>query len=161
MFKSQQLFDENLKLKMLTIGVQRLWNWPLVVFHNLITAPTKVYKYFCDFWLTELVIWRGEIWCSAQLNCNFQQNGILFLNNNLVRSYFENTVGIKFGGDLKSNNLKSGTIWNPDFLKVVFQMVQFSNGWALAMAIAIVPTVVYFDQFSGACSTWKRVKLLF
>ena len=33
------------------------------------------------------------------------------------------------------------TIWNTDFLKVGFQMVQFSNCQALAVAIAIVPTI--------------------
>ena len=37
--------------------------------------------------------------------------------------------------------IQNPTIWNPDFLKVKFQIVQFSNGWALAMAIAIVPTI--------------------
>ena len=40
-------------------------------------------------------------------------------------------------GDLKSNHLISGNIWNPDFVKVWFQMVQFPNGRALAMVIAI------------------------
>ena len=44
-----------------------------------------------------------------------------------------------FIGDLKSDNLKFRNIWNPDFFKVRFQMVQFSNGWALAMAL--VPTI--------------------
>ena len=38
-------------------------------------------------------------------------------------------------GDLKYNHLKSG------LLKVRFQMVRFSNGRALAKAIAIVPTI--------------------
>ena len=41
-----------------------------------------------------------------------------------------------YTGDLKSRN-----IWNLDFLKVGFQMILFSNGRALAMAIAIVPTI--------------------
>ena len=40
---------------------------------------------------------------------------------------------IKYSGDLKSDHLKSGNIWNPDFLKVGFQMVRFSNGRALAI----------------------------
>ena len=39
-----------------------------------------------------------------------------------------------YSRDLKSDHLKFGNVWNPDFLKVVFQMVPFSNGWALAMA---------------------------
>ena len=47
----------------------------------------------------------------------------------------------KYSEDLKSDHLKSGNIWNPDFLKVRFQMVRFSNGQALAMAIALVPTI--------------------
>ena len=40
-----------------------------------------------------------------------------------------------------SGDLKSGIIWNFYFLMVGFQMVQFSNGRALAIAIAIVPTI--------------------
>ena len=40
---------------------------------------------------------------------------------------------IYYSGDLKSDHLKSGNIWNPDFLKVGFQMVRFSNGRALAI----------------------------
>ena len=35
-----------------------------------------------------------------------------------------------YSGDLKSNHLKSGNILNPDFLKVGFQMVRFSNGYS-------------------------------
>ena len=38
----------------------------------------------------------------------------------------------EFSGDLKSRN-----IWNPDFLKVRFQMIWFSNGRALVTAIGI------------------------
>ena len=33
-----------------------------------------------------------------------------------------------YSGDLKSDHLKSGNIWNPDFLKLGFQIVRFSNG---------------------------------
>ena len=33
------------------------------------------------------------------------------------------------------------TIWNPEFLKVRFQKLCISNGWALAMAISLVPTI--------------------
>ena len=33
-----------------------------------------------------------------------------------------------YSGDLKSNHSKSGNIWNPKFLKIVFQMVWFSKG---------------------------------
>ena len=40
---------------------------------------------------------------------------------------------VTYSGDLKSDHLKSGNIWNPDFLKVGFQMVRFSNGRALAI----------------------------
>ena len=46
-----------------------------------------------------------------------------------------------YSGDLKFNHSKSGNIWNPDSLNVGFQMVRFSNGRALAIAIAIVPTI--------------------
>ena len=42
-------------------------------------------------------------------------------------------------GDLKSNHVKSGISRNPDFLMFGFQMVWFSNG--RAMAIAIAPTI--------------------
>ena len=47
---------------------------------------------------------------------------------------------LNYSGDLKSDHSKSGNIWNRDFLKVGFQMVRFSNGWALVIALAIVPT---------------------
>ena len=42
-------------------------------------------------------------------------------------------VSSQYSGDLKSNHLKSGTNWNPDFLKVGFQMIRFSNSRALAI----------------------------
>ena len=45
-----------------------------------------------------------------------------------------------------SGDLKSGNIWNWDFLKVGFQMIRFSNGWALAMAI-IALTIQKLDVF--------------
>ena len=47
-----------------------------------------------------------------------------------VHAQDRNTVGIR----------------NLDFLKVRFQMVRFSNGQALAMAIAIVPTILKLDH---------------
>ena len=50
----------------------------------------------------------------------------------------------KYSGDPKSDHSKSGNIWNPDFLKVGLQMVWFSNGQA--MAIAIVPTIIKPDH---------------
>ena len=43
------------------------------------------------------------------------------------------TIWNKYSGDLKSDHLKSGNIWNTDFLKVGFQMVRFSNGRDLAI----------------------------
>ena len=46
-----------------------------------------------------------------------------------------------YNGDLKSDHLKSGNIWNLDFLKIGFQTVRFSIGRALAFAIVIVPTI--------------------
>ena len=39
----------------------------------------------------------------------------------------------------------SGNIWNPNFFKIGFQMVQFSKGWALAKAM--VPTTWKPDIF--------------
>ena len=57
---------------------------------------------------------------------------------------FANTVG----------DLKSGTIWNSDFLKVGFQMIQFSNGRALATAIAIVPTIWQPSHFKSSIKEW-------
>ena len=50
-------------------------------------------------------------------------------------------------GNLKSDHSKSWNIWNLDFLKVGFQMVRFSNGQALATAIALVPTIWKPDIF--------------
>ena len=38
-----------------------------------------------------------------------------------------------YSEDLKSDHSKSGNIQNPDFKRVRVQMVQFSNGWPIAM----------------------------
>ena len=54
------------------------------------------------------------------------------------------TSGVLNSGDLKSNQLKLRNIWNPVFLKVGFQMVQFTKGQASAMAI--VPTIQQLDH---------------
>ena len=51
----------------------------------------------------------------------------------------------KYSADLISDLSKSGEIWNPDFEKVIFQMVRFSNGQAVATAVAIVPTICKSD----------------
>ena len=50
---------------------------------------------------------------------------------------FSNKKKIPYNTNTKktSGDLKSGNIWNPNFLKVGILMVQFSNGRALAMAI--------------------------
>ena len=56
----------------------------------------------------------------------------------LIYLFSSGHQGEWYRGDLKSNHLKSGNILNPDFLKVKFQMVWFSNGQALAMAKAFV-----------------------
>ena len=63
----------------------------------------------------------------------------------------------------------SRNISNPDFLKIRFQIVQFSNGRAVAMAIAIVPSIQNPDIFvriwngfwqnGGHLSSFQRVGL--
>ena len=53
--------------------------------------------------------------------------------------------------DLKYDLLKSGNIWNSDFLKVEFQMVRFSNGEAYAMTTAIVPTIWKLNHSKSRC----------
>ena len=60
-------------------------------------------------------------------------------------------------GDLKSDHLKSRNIWNPEFLKVGFHMVWFSKGRALAMAIAMIPTIWKPDhsKFECFCTDFK------
>ena len=50
-------------------------------------------------------------------------------------------------GDLKSNYSKSGNIWNPDFLKIAFLTMGFPKGGDLAMAIAIVGTILKTRPF--------------
>ena len=55
----------------------------------------------------------------------------------------------QYSGDLKSDHLKFGNIWNLEFLKVGFQMVQFSNGWALAMTMAIMPIIWKPDHWKS------------
>ena len=43
--------------------------------------------------------------------------------------------------------IRNPTAWNKNFLKIGFQMAQFSNGRALAtMAIALVPTIWKMDH---------------
>ena len=62
-----------------------------------------------------------------------------------------------YRGDLKFDHLKFGNICNPDFFKVRFQMVRFSNGRALAMAIAIVLSgfQMVFDKMAAICLDFK------
>ena len=43
-------------------------------------------------------------------------------------------LNCKCNGDLKSDHLQSGNIWRPDFLKITFQMVQFSKGLGYSYA---------------------------
>ena len=49
------------------------------------------------------------------------------------------------------------TIWNPDFLKVKFQMVRFLNVWAFAMSTAIVNAIRKPDHLKSRhlCSDFK------
>ena len=64
-------------------------------------------------------------------------------------------LSVQYSGDLKSDHLKSGNIWNLDFLRVGFQMVLFSNGLGLAMAM--VPTIWKLDHLKSRhfCSDFK------
>ena len=57
----------------------------------------------------------------------------------------------KYSGDLKSDHLKSG------LLEVTFQMVLFENGWALAMAIALVLSIHKPDHLKSGqfCLNFK------
>ena len=40
---------------------------------------------------------------------------------------------VGYSGDRKSDHSKSGNIWNPDILKIRFQIVRFSKGGAIAV----------------------------
>ena len=46
-----------------------------------------------------------------------------------------------YSGDLKSDYSKSGKNWNPEILKIRFQMVWFSKVQAVILARAMVPTI--------------------
>ena len=50
-------------------------------------------------------------------------------------------TGFKYSGDLKPNHSKSRNFQNLDFLRVGFQMVWFTKDRALAVAIAMIPTI--------------------
>ena len=63
---------------------------------------------------------------------------MLWLNLGLYKAF--GTL-VQWGSEIRKH-LKS-----PDFLKVRFQTVRFSNDWALAKAIAIVPTIQNPDIF--------------
>ena len=57
---------------------------------------------------------------------------------NLAKYYYRKDTECSISqssGDLKSGHSKSGNIWNPDWLKIRFQMVRFSKGWALPLAM--------------------------
>ena len=76
-----------------------------------------------------------------------EQKDVWFLDDSIIRALgfwipttFEHRVGIW-----------NPTIGNPDFLKVRFQMFQFTNCHALALAIAIVPTIQKPDHAKSGC----------
>ena len=55
-----------------------------------------------------------------------------------------------YSGNLKiPTHSKSRNIQNPDFLKIRFKMVRFSKGWALALSIAMVPTILRPDHLKS------------
>ena len=49
------------------------------------------------------------------------------------------SVLLLYSGDLNTNNLNSGNIWIPNFLKFGFQMVQYSNGQSIGYALCLRP----------------------
>ena len=53
----------------------------------------------------------------------------------------------RYSGDLKFDHLISGNIWNSDSKKFKFQMVRFSNGGALVMALALVLIILKTQPF--------------
>ena len=70
--------------------------------------------------------------------------------------------GDKYSGDLKYDHRISGNIQNPHFLKIEFQMVQFSNSLALALAqpfenqtiqnpIVLSGLGMFFDKMAAIC----------
>ena len=79
----------------------------------------------------------------------------------LVWRQFQRVSEPRKNGTNYSGDLEFGKIWNPDFLKVRFQIVQFSNGWAFATATAIVPTIQNFCQdfkwFLTKCRQFVRI----
>ena len=90
-------------------GLRHLWMFPKVL-KLCVTCPRLIF-YFVTF---EKQVLTTFLSIFPQICQTFQKNPK------------SNTVGIW-----------NPTIWNPDFLKVGFQMVRFSNGQALA----IVPTI--------------------
>ena len=59
----------------------------------------------------------------------------------------ETSVLLLYSGDLNTNNLNSGNIWIPKFLKFGFQMVQYSNGQSIGYALCLRPTIQIPDQY--------------
>ena len=84
----------------------------------------------CTFYLIHLIrVNRSKLlneWNSVKDTYSF------FITEYSNKTFFY-FFDIQWG--LKSGQLKSGSIRNPEFLKVRFQMVQFSIGWALAKAL--------------------------
>ena len=97
--------------------------------------------------------WQSTF-CCWRLHLTFIQDGIA--HNVLIwfdALYRAETQIIKYvnSRDLKTEHLKFVNILDPDFLKVGFQMVRFSNGWALALARALVPTIWKVDNLKSWC----------
>ena len=53
----------------------------------------------------------------------------------------ETRISLYLRGTFRMKNSATVGIWNPDFLKIGFQMVQFSMGWPVALTIAMVYTI--------------------
>ena len=79
---------------------------------------------------------------------NFQRGtdpdtGLKIFAKKWRRNFCPKQQNLHYNGDLISNPLKSVNIWNTSFLKIGFQIVQFSKDQAIAM----VPTIQNPDIF--------------
>ena len=79
---------------------------------------------------TNNIKYKTELICFDQTSIFLGRKTVFFYEVN------SNSKGeIRYSGDLKSNHKESRKIQNPDFLKIGFQMLQFSKGWAIAKTI--------------------------
>ena len=77
--------------------------------------------------------------CCSQNLCNNGTEWPELPDVPVLGQFYTFVIGFLVQWGSESDHLKYGNIWNPNIFKFGFQMVRFSNG--RAMAIAIVPTI--------------------